>query len=174
MKKLLISALALSVGVVLAPAGFAAAQSDEPAEPDTEAVSDPTVEGRGWLAAMGSGDVEIDMGGHLRMWVEGDVILTDRAGDMKFVVRGGEEREAQDAEAGLDVILNDFRGVLRVRGSDFSIDVAGEVFLLAHGRGEATLQGNGLYKTRYGNIRPWDGVVTIGGAEVAPAEPDAA
>ena len=170
MKKLLISALALGVGVVLAPAGFAAAQSDEPAEPATEAAGDPTVAGRGWLAAMGSGDVEIDMGGHLRMWVEGDVILTDRAGDMHFVVRGSEEREAENAEAGLDVILNDFRGILRVRGSDFSIDVDGEVLFLAHGRGEATLQGTGLYKTRYGNIRPWDGLVRIGGAAVQPVE----
>jgi hypothetical protein len=169
MKKLLISALALSVGVVLAPAGLAAAQSDEPAEPAIESTDDPTVEGRGWLAAMGSGDVEIDMGGHLRMWVEGDVILTDRAGDMNFVVHGSEEREAQNAEAGLDVILNDFRGVLRVRGSNFSITVDGEVFFLAHGRGEATLQGNGLYKTRYGNIRPWDGLVKIGGTAVEPA-----
>jgi len=97
MKKLLISALALGVGVVLAPAGFAAAQSDEPAEPATEAAGDPTVAGRGWLAAMGSGDVEIDMGGHLRMWVEGDVILTDRAGDMHFVIRGSEERYAENA-----------------------------------------------------------------------------
>lgn len=167
MKKLLISALALTVGIALAPAGLASAQADE-------ATGDPTVEGRGWLGAKGSGSVEIDMGGRLRMHINGDVILTDHAGDMRFQAHGGEERSAETAEAGLDVILNDFRGALRVQGSDFSILVDGEVKLLAHGRGQAWLEGTGVYKTRHGDVMVWDGMVEIGGAEVVAVEPAAA
>ncbi|MDJ0767645.1 MAG: hypothetical protein QNJ12_02585 [Ilumatobacter sp.] len=169
MKKLLISALALTVGAVLAPAGLAAAQSDE-------STGDPTVEGRGSLAAKGTGDVEIDMGGWIRLRADGDVILTDRAGDMRFVVRGVDDRDGAPAEAEADteVILSDFTGGVYVRGSDFSVIVDGDVELFAHGRGQAWLEGSGLYKTRYGDVTAWDGMVELGGSDVAEAEPIAA
>jgi hypothetical protein len=157
MKKLLISALAVTVGLALAPAGLAAAETD-----------DPTVESRGWLAAKGTGSVEIDMGGRLGLRVDGDVILTDHAGDMRFSVNGGEERSAEAAESGLDVVLNDFAGAVRVRGSDFSILVGGEFMLMAHGRGQAWLEGTSLYKTRYGDVHVCDGMAEIAGTEVAP------
>ena len=158
MKKLLISALAVTVGIVLAPAGFASAQDDE-----------PTVEGTGWLAAKGSGSADIDMGGRLRVRVDGDVILTDHAGDMKVDLRGGSDRTAEATEDGADVILNDYVGRIRVQGTDFSIQIDGEVKLVARGRGQAWLEGQGIYKTRRGDPMVWDGMVELGGAEVQPA-----
>ena len=168
MKKLIISALALAIGVAVAPAGIAAAQVDDNTTEHGEHGDDPTVEGRGWLAAKGAGSVEIDMGGRLRMRVDGDVILTDHAGDMRFQIRGGNERDAEANESGLDVILNDVNGRLRVTGSDFSILVDGEVKLAAHGRGQAWLEGDGVYRTRSGDPTVWDGMVEIGGTEVEP------
>lgn len=173
MKKMLISLFA--IGAVLVPAGIAAAQTDEPVEPAPASPDDPTVAGRGWLAAMGTGDVEIDMGGHVRAWAEGDVTLTDHAGDMRFVVRGAEERAADDAAAdGLEVVLEDFRGALRVRGSGFTVEIDGQTFLVAHGRGRAWLDGEGLYIASGGDIQPWDGEVELGSTAARPAADEAA
>ena len=44
---------------------------------------DVTVDGRGRLYAKGSGEVEISMGGHIRLRVDGDVSIVDNAGDMR-------------------------------------------------------------------------------------------
>ncbi len=128
---------------------------------------DVTVEGRGWLYARGTGDVDIDMGGKLRMRVDGNVTIVDNAGDMRVRLRGGSD--SNEEERTTNVTLTDYRGLISVRGSDFSVSVDGEVVLNAHGRGQAYLEGEGGYKTRNGDRTVWDGMVELGDPQVQPA-----
>ena len=158
MKKVFVAVLMVILAGLFALPGVASAQVD-----------DPTVEGRGWLYAKGTGSVDIDMGGRIRMRLDGDVIITDHAGDLRVELHGGAEQRQAEAESGTDIILNDFTGALRVRGSNFTVHADGDVMLNAHGRGSAWLEGDGVYKTRRGDRMVWDGMVAIGGTEVQPA-----
>jgi len=158
MKKLFVAVLMVTLGGLFALPAVASAQVD-----------DPTVEGRGWLYAKGTGSVEIDMGGVIRMAIDGDLIVTDHAGDMQVDIDGGAQRFAEPEGGGTDVILNDFSGTVRVKGSNFSVSFDGDIKLQAHGHGQAWLDGQGIYKTRRGPLRPWNGMVELGGAEVRPA-----
>lgn len=128
---------------------------------------DVTVEGRGRLHAKGSGDVDIDMGGHIRLRIDGNVTITDNAGDMRIRLRGASD--STEEERTTNVSLTDFHGFINVRGTDFSVAVDGEVVLHAQGRGEAYLVGDGVYKTRKGDVIAWDGLVRIGDPQVQPA-----
>ena len=155
--KLVVGLLFAMLAGLLALPGTAQAQDD----------GDVTVEGRGWLYAKGTGDVDIDMGGKIRMRVAGDVTITDHAGDMRVTLRGGSD--ATEEERSANVTLTDYRGVIKVRGTDFSVAVDGEVVLNAHGRGQAYLVGEGVYKTRHGDRMVWDGMVQLGEPQVQPA-----
>ncbi|KAG1649134.1 Carbon monoxide dehydrogenase large chain [Nymphon striatum] len=155
-KLILALAMAVLVGVMALP-GVAQAQE----------AGDVTVEGRGWLAARGTGDVDIDMGGRIRLHVEGDVVITDHAGDMR--VRFRSAPNAAEEERTGNVVLTDHRGAVGVVGTDFSISVNGKVVLKAHGRGQANLVGEGTYRTRNGDRTVWDGMVQIGDPQVQPA-----
>lgn len=156
-KKLTVGLLAVMMaGLVALPATALAQDSDE-----------VTIEGRGRLHARGSGDVDIDMGGHIRIRVDGSVTITDNAGDMRVRLRG--ESDANEQERTTNVSLTGFRGFINVRGTDFSVAVDGQVVLHAHGRGEAYLVGEGVYTTRNGDTTTWDGLVRLGEPEVQPA-----
>lgn len=148
----------IAIGGLLALPGVASAQVD-----------DPDVAGRGWLYAKGTGSVDIDMEGRIRMRIAGDLIITDHAGDLRVELHGGADERQAEAQSGTDIILNDFAGVVHARGSDFSIHFDGDIKLNAHGRGQAWLEGQGVFKTRHGDRTVWSGMVTIGGTEVQPA-----
>lgn len=129
---------------------------------------DPTVEGRGWLWAKGTGDVEIEMGGRIQAQLNGgDVKITDHAGDLRLFVDNREDELARAQS--LEIELDDFVGGLEVRGSHFTIEMEGEMRFRAHGKGQAWLDGQGVYKTRRGPVRVWDGMVQIADPEVQPA-----
>jgi hypothetical protein len=155
MKKLLVATLALVLAGLFALPGVASAQDGE-----------ATVEGRGWLWARGEGTVDIDMGGRIRLHVDGDVTVTDNAGDMRIRLRGGSGPEEERAT---NVSLDDFRGTIHVHGSDFTVSVDGKVVLNAHGHGRAVLVGEGVYKTRHGDRMVWDGAVELGDPQLQPA-----
>lgn len=159
-KKMLVGLVAVLMAGLFALPGVANAQ-------EIEADSEATVEGRGWLYASGTGDVDIDMGGKIRLRVDGDVTVTDHAGDMRILTRGGSDLTEQERSA--NVVLTDWRGVIKVRGSDFTVTVDGQVVLNAHGRGQANLDGEGVYKTRNGDRMAWDGLVRLGDPQVQPA-----
>ena len=121
---------------------------------------DVTVDGRGRLYAKGSGEVEISMGGHIRLRVDGDVSIVDNAGDMRVRLRGASDSDEQERSTNVD--LTDFRGFIRVLGTDFSVTVEGQVVLHAQGHGEAYLVGDGAYKARRGATAAWNGLVRLG------------
>lgn len=137
-----------------------------PSFADAQEAGEVTVEGSGWLYAVGTGNVDITMGGRLRLHVDGDVTVIDNAGDMRVRLRGASASDEE--ERSTNVSLTDFRGFVNVRGSDFTVMVDGRVVLNAHGRGQAALFGAGTYKTRHGDRTAWDGVVELGIPEVTP------
>ena len=127
-KNLVVGLLAVMLAGIFALPNAAHAQAD-----------DPTVAGKGWLYANGTGDVEIDMGGQIRVRVDGDVSITDNSGDMRYRVRSTAGDGEQERLG--DVVLSGFHGFINVRGSDFTITLNGDVMLGARGRGQANLVG---------------------------------
>ena len=114
-----------------------------------------TLEGRGVLVAKGVGTVDLDGKGKIKLRIVGDVTIVDHAGDAVIHVRSwNPEAKALDAKrmaaAATTYEFTDFRGVIWVRGSDFSLDAAGNVKKLrARGAGTVTLIGHGWWKTRH-------------------------
>ena len=158
---------------MLAVLGVFAALLTLPATAHAEE-ADPTVEGRGALWARGEGDVEVEMQGRFAARVSGDVTIVDHAGDLVGSIHVGDTRQNDPAEAMVeetitDMTLTGFDGELRLRGSHFTVTVNGDVGLRAVGRGEATLDGDGVYKTRNGDRTVWDGRVALGDPAVQPA-----
>ncbi len=126
------------------------------AEEAPEAGSDgTTLEGRGVLVAKGVGTVDLDGKGKVKLRIAGDVTIVDRAGDAVIHVRAwNREAKALDAKrtvaATTTYEFTGFRGVIWIRGSDFSLDAEGNVKKLrARGAGTATLTGHGWWKTRH-------------------------
>ena len=114
-------------------------------------VDDTTLTGKGFLRASGSGTVSIEMTGLLRMAVDGDVVIVDRAGDARVHIEapGARAETAEALRGGPTYELSGFQGVVRVAGSDFSVDVDGFAAFTARGEGAATLAGEGVWKTRH-------------------------
>ena len=114
-----------------------------------------TLEGRGVLVARGVGTVDLDGKAKLKLRITGDVTIVDHAGDAVIHVRSwNREAKALDAKrmvgAAATYEFTDFRGVIWVRGSDFSLDAEGKVKKLrARGAGTVTLTGHGWWKTRH-------------------------
>lgn len=163
-KKLAIGLLAVMMAGLFALPATALAQEG----------GETTVEGQGRLYARGTGEVDIHMDGHIRLRVDGNVTIVDNAGDMRVRLRGASD--TNDQERSTNVTLTDFRGFIKVSGTDFSVTVDGQVLLHAQGRGEAYLVGDGVYKTRSGDILvgdgdavAWGGPVRLGDPEVQPA-----
>lgn len=149
----------------LAMAAIAIVPATASAEP---APDDPTVEGRGALRARGTGTADLHMAGRLVANVNGDVSIVDHAGDLRLRLGSGDAaNRVDDGQPTYD--FENFDGRLVARGSDFSIVIDGEIRFRARGRGEAFLDGEGVYKTRRGERMLWDGMVVIGDPQVEPA-----
>ena len=124
------------------------------------AESEATLSGHGWLAARGTGTATLDMGGWIKMKIDGNVTINDFDGDLTFRVASSEAAlEETESRRGPDVVLDDFEGYLAVRGSHFLLRANGTMTFKAHGHGFAYLAGEGVYKTRRGPARPWDEAV---------------
>ncbi|MDJ0959968.1 MAG: hypothetical protein QNJ88_04880 [Acidimicrobiia bacterium] len=114
-----------------------------------------TLEGRGVLVAKGVGSVDLDGKGKVKLRIAGDVTIVDHAGDAVIHVRSwNRDAKALDAKRMVDSTttyeFTDFRGVIWIRGSDFSLDADGNVKKLrAKGAGTVTLTGHGWWKTRH-------------------------
>ena len=143
MSKRLSIILGVIAAVVLGGA-VALAQTPDAGESDTN------LSGRGFLKASGSGTVSIEMGGVLRMAVDGDVTIVDVAGDARVQIAdpGTRSESAEELTSDTTYELTNFQGVIRVAGSDFTVEVDGFTAFHARGEGEATLAGEGVWKTR--------------------------
>lgn len=146
---------ALAAVMVLGVAVAAAAQEDGSGSAD--------VAGRGWLAAKGTGNATLDMGGWIKVRMDGDVAITNLGDDFEVRLRAHDSDEAVTESVGPDVELNDYEGWVAVRGTHFLIEMEGDIAFRAHGHGVAYLEGTGIYKTRRGPVRVWDPA----GAEIA-------
>ncbi|NIA23945.1 MAG: hypothetical protein GWP04_00080 [Gammaproteobacteria bacterium] len=152
LRKLTILLLVVAlVGAVLAVPAFA-----EEADGSGEAF----VSGRGRLWARGAGEVRFDMGGQAHFFIDGDVMISDIAGDMKVKIisedtyrNGGMAAAAEFV--GRELTLEDFRGYLAVEGTHFLLQAEGKAKLRARGVGVAHLAGRGWYKTGSGPITRW-------------------
>jgi hypothetical protein len=121
------------------------------------AQDEATVSGTGWLAARGTGTATLDMGGWIKMKIDGDVTVDDFEGDLAVRIASSENALDQaESRRGPEIVLEGFEGYLAVRGSHFLLRAAGTMKFKAHGHGFAYLVGEGIYKTRRGPVRPWD------------------
>ena len=123
---------------------------------DTDGNGDAYVEGTGRLVAAGVGSAYVQGDGFVKLKIKGNVTITDYAGDARIVIRPvGDDAYSPESD-GTTITLNGFRGVIKVRGSDFSIDARGKVRrLVARGTGSAFLQGRGWYRTSGGQSGHW-------------------
>ena len=141
MKKWMIMALA----ALLATASPVPAASAAAAETDARV----SLEGRGVPFAGGAGHIEIAGAGRARLAVNADVSIVDHAGDAQIWVRG------VPAAADTTPTLDDFRGVVRITGTDFTVEADGRIFLVAAGQGTARLDGTGWYRVRHDGWGRW-------------------
>ena len=157
MRKRTATALVLALAFVLALPAAAMAQSEASS-------SDATVAGRGWLKARGTGTAEVEMAGFMRLRLGGDVVIVDHAGDLKVTVRGqGIDARRQQTDADGRIVLSNFDGVIKLKGSHFEVAAEGQMVIKAKGMGKATLTGEGVFRTRRGPWRTWNGnVLPIG------------
>jgi len=153
LRKLTILLLAVAlIGAVLAVPALAE---------ETGGNGDALVSGRGWLWAKGAGEVRFDMGGRVQLLIDGDVTISDFAGDMKVkIISEDTFREngiavADEEYVGSDLTLEDFRGYVAVEGTHFLLEAQGKARLRAHGGGVAYLAGRGWYKTDSGPTVRW-------------------
>jgi len=129
---------------------------------DTESdVTEVTIDGTGKLSAHGRGHVAIHGGGWVKLKMNGDITIVDNAGDATIKIRPrGQSAEFVDDTT---VVLEDFKGVIVVRGSDFTIEAHGQFRrIFANGEGVAFLQGRGWYRATGGYFGTW----TPGGVRV--------
>lgn len=141
MKKWMIVAVLAAIAVAaLAPVASAAEVDDG---------HRVTLEGRGALWAAGFGRVEVSGAGTVRLAVKGDVSIVDHAGDARIRVAG--LPPADDTA----LTLEDFRGVVRITGSDFTVVAEGRILLRAAGRGTALLEGTGRYRVHHDGWGLW-------------------
>ncbi len=110
---------------------------------------DTVLSGTGALNASGSGTVELEMTGTIRMAADGDVLILDHAGDARVsIVAAGEDSEGfHDRTGDPTYQLDDFQGLIRVRGRSF-VEVEGFSAFRARGSGHTHLAGEGVWKTR--------------------------
>lgn len=139
--------LALATVAVMAVAPAASAHESE---------GGPDVAGKGWLKARGNGEAAIDMRGKIRVYIEGDVTITNLGDRFQAKLRTDPDHAYITESVGPDVVLDDFTGWLVVRGEHFVIQMDGKMRFKARGKGAAYLEGNGIYKTRRGRPHLWD------------------
>ena len=120
------------------------------------------IDGTGKLSAHGVGNVAIEGSGWVKIKMNGDITIVDNAGDATIRIRpfGALGESADDTT----VVLEDFAGVIVVRGSDFTINAEGTFRrIFANGTGVAFLQGRGWYRATGGHFGTW----TPGGVQVS-------
>ena len=139
--------IGLLLAFTLVPTTTALALDDTP-DADAE-TTDVTVEGRGKLVARGVGEIVLAGGGWARVAMRGDAVITDHAGDAEIVIT----RDGVSAnDSATTVVLDDFRGVIWISGSDFTIEAEGRFRrIAAKGEGTAFLQGRGWYRATGGS-----------------------
>ena len=166
MRKRLIAVLALVTGLMMV-ASVAVAQEAPSTVTETDLIEETDangtfIHGRGQLFARGTGHVVLNMGGTLRLRLNGSAVITDLAGDATIVVDDGPETDFAAAGDGTKVVLTNFNGAVYVRGSHFKVNTRGNMAFLARGKGWAFLQGDGIWRTRH-NSGTW----SQGGARYA-------
>lgn len=139
-----LTAVVVIVLVVLVGGTVAYAQTGSEAE--------TALSGKGYLKASGSGSVTIEMSGILTLAADGDVTIVDHSGDARVHILspGARAAGAEELTGESSYELTEFQGVVRVIGSDFTIETEGFSALRARGRGSADLTGDGVWKTRAG------------------------
>jgi hypothetical protein len=157
MRKRMIAIVALILSV-LSVSGAAGALDT------TTEVTEVTIDGTGKLSAHGVGNIAINGGGWVKLKMNGDITIVDNAGDATIRTRAIDRywERADDTT----VVLKGFKGVVVVRGSDFTIEAHGRFrHIFAQGRGTAFLQGRGWYRATGGFFGTW----TPGGVRVTYA-----
>jgi len=150
MRKRLTVVLGLVLVGLLALSSVASALDDGSA-PSADVVS----AGAGKLAAHGHGHVEVDGSGWVMIRMHGDAIIIAGAGTV-ITVRAAGDDAADEVTGETTVTLDDFTGVIVVRGSDFHISATGWFpHVFAKGDGVAFLQGRGWYRATGGYFGTW-------------------
>ncbi|NNE73532.1 MAG: hypothetical protein HKN26_07710 [Acidimicrobiales bacterium] len=157
--------VALLAVLLLVPA---TASAQEVAEESGDSNRLQTISGRGYLAAVGTGTMEVSMGGRLGMRIDGDIVITDHAGDLRVRVRNhnAESDRAEELTRTTTITLEGFRGQIGLKGSDFTIVAEGSGAFRARGAGTAYLDGEGKFRTRHRGWTPW----VTGGFELQIAD----
>ena len=119
------------------------------------------VTGSGVIVAKGKGKAVINGEGVVRMAVSGNVTIWDLAGDARVFI-GPHPDDEPDAPADTRLAassrydLDDFRGFIVVKGSDFKIRARGKMWFKARGTGAVFLKGKGRWHTGNGTAGTWD------------------
>ena len=109
-----------------------------------------TIDERGKLVASRTGLVELDGVSRVFFSMRDGATIVDHAGEMRFGIRGvnGTDQQPEPEERSTTITLDNFRGVIHVWGSDFSIVAERRIlWLKAVGHGTATLTERGAYRT---------------------------
>lgn len=135
--------------------------------------TDARAEGYGWVWAKGTGVAILDGKGVVQMAVDGDVVIFDYAGDAKVRVGAVPEDEPDGAGARLQDVdptttytFDNFRGRLRIVGSDFRIEAEGAMKFRGHGKGVVEVDGTGWWKTLH-RRGTWNGATLNVGEDAA-------
>lgn len=104
--------------------------------------------------ARGTGAVDLEASGTLRLALRGDAEIIDNAGDAKVHIRplgsDGTEGSRTQLATTSTYTLRDFDGVVWVTGTDFAVDARGKVRRMkVRGEGSLALAGSGRWFTRH-------------------------
>lgn len=141
-KRTVLFIAALAAVVLVIPAGLALA-------------GEVDIHGTGHLWAKGTGTAVLEGHGRVALAVEGDVRIVDHAGDAEVVIVSRPGDDAEPLADSTEYVLEDFRGVVKVSGSDFTLEATGRMRFHASGTGTAFLQGHGRYRTGSGITGIW-------------------
>jgi len=160
MSKRTVVVLAVIIALLLV-AGTAVAQ-------ETDRPSDRAGRDFGRLWAVGEGSVDLDADrGVVRMFVIGDVAIMGPS-DLRVRIEPwvGDDEVPTPGDGGTSIELDDFAGVVVVRGHEFTLTADGLVALQAAGEGEAMLAGTGGWHTR-SDKGLWPATIPLGAGDAA-------
>lgn len=152
----------VATGAAIAMLGTSAIAQEAPATATSDATATDTapsdeaqsgrvdLRGIGALWAKGHGRTKVHMHGTYRANVRGDVTIIDHAGDAEVLIDGSLRDLPADG-----IVLRNFHGRIRLRGSNFEVRTQGHIELHVRGAGKATLVGHGVWKTRNGREGVW-------------------
>lgn len=140
--------IALVMSLMLSSSVALASTTDVP--PDEV---DVILDGAGVLKAHGRGKVVLNGAGWVKLNMRGRLQIIDHAGDATITIRyrgdgGLDAPEQRSVDAG-GVLLTGFNGVVKVRGSDFTIKARGGIRRLAAiGEGTVFMKGRGWWRAK--------------------------